>query len=259
MSARRWFLAGALALAAAGACSPGVLAAAPSTQLVNPGCHRAVLPDERTVSVTAVMRPVDGTVSMEMRFDLERARTRDGRFRAVRGGALGQWVHPPNPTLGQRPGDVWRFDEKVKKLPGPAYYAFHVRFRWTGANNRALGTATLVSPVCYQPELRPDLLVRSLTVKPVAGQPSEDRYLAVIGNRGLTAAGPFELELELASQPPRSITVPGLAARSTQHETLAGPACTPGSRVTVTLDPDQAVPDSDPANNTLTVQCPSSP
>ena len=139
MSGKRLLLAGVVALAGVCAYTPVVASAAapPSAQLINPGCHRATLPSARKISVTAVMRPVSGTKSMEMMFDLQRARRRAGPFSSVRGRGLGQWVHPANATLGQRPGDIWKFDQKVSNLPGTAYYRFRVGFRWL-SSQRAL-------------------------------------------------------------------------------------------------------------------------
>jgi hypothetical protein len=247
-------------MALAGVCvsAPAFGAAAPPpAQLIDPGCHRALLPAARRITITAVMRPVSGTMSMAMRFTLQRARRRGGPFTNVHGHGLEQWVHPDNPTLGQRPGDVWNFDQKVENLPGTAYYRFRVRFRWTGANGRSLGTATAAGPLCYQPELRPDLLVRSLTVMAAAGQPAQDRYVAVIGNRGRTGAGAFGVELVLPAKPAQSVGVLGLGPHATARETFLAPACAPGDQLRVVVDSDVAVLDYDRANNILTMQCPS--
>ncbi len=47
-----------------------------------------------------------------------------------------------------------------------------------------------------------------------------------------------------------------LRPHSRVREVFTGPACTPGSQLTLTVDPDDAVLDYDRANNTLTTQCP---
>lgn len=232
-------------------------AAASQTQLTNTVCHRALDPTSRRLALTAVMRPVSGTESMAMMFDLERSTTRTGTFAIVRGRGLDVWVHPANPTLGQRAGDIWRLNQKVSNLSGSAYYRFRVAFRWTGANHKPLATVSEFGPLCYQPELRPDLQVQSITVKPVSDDPSEDNYTALIVNRGRTGAGPFELELELPSAAPHSTTVPGLAAHAKRTEEIEAPACTPGSQVTMIADPSGAIDDYDRANATLAISCPS--
>jgi hypothetical protein len=268
---KRVLIAGAAALACGCVTAPGVVAAAPPiTQLTSPVCHRALLPTSRKIAITAVMRPVTGTMSLAMMFDLQRARHRFGPFATVRGAGLDKWIHPENPTLGQRPGDIWRFDQKVENLPGTLYYRFRVRFRWIRSGGHTLHTSTATGPTCFQPELRPDLLVRSLTVKAVptqpAGQqsgtqsaivqPSQDRYIAVIANRGRTAAASFGVELIVPGKPAQTLTTRGLSPHTTARETFTGPACTPGSRLTVIVDPNAAVLDYNRANNTLTVQCP---
>ena len=255
----RWLLIGAVALAGACSLAPAVMAAAPApptTQLTQPGCHRAMLPAARKMTITAVMRPVRGTMSMEMSFDLERAKHPAGPFVSVRGHGLDRWVHPPNPTLGQRPGDIWKVDQKVSNLPGTDYYRFRVRFRWLGAGGRSLGTASQLGPLCYEPEPRPDLEVRSITVSPITAQPGQDRYVVSIGNRGMTGAGPFQVELALPSNPPKSLSVAWLRPHSRAREVFTGPACTPGSQLTATVDPAGAIPDYNRADNTLTTQCP---
>lgn len=256
MSGKGLLRAGAAALLIVCACASVATAATPSTQLINSSCHRALLPSGRKIAITAVMRPVNGTVRMEMMFDLQRTRKTGGTFVTVHGRGLDVWVHPQNPTLGQRPGDVWNFDQKVTDLSGPADYRYRVRFRWLGADGRPLATAVETGPPCREPELRPDLLVRSLTVTPEAGAHGEDQYVAVLANRGLTGAGSFEVELVLPSTPARETTVAGLGPHATVTETLTAPACVAGRPVTVVVDPKRTVPDYDRTNNTLTEDCP---
>jgi CARDB len=232
------------------------VAATPTDQLESFVCQKALDPPERAVSVQAVMRPVAGTERMQMRFELMRQAHPGARFMVVRGRFLGSWISPKNPTLGQRPDDVWIVKHPVVNLFAPATYRFRVSFRWTGAQGQQLSTAVQSSPSCYQPELRADLLVRSLTVTP---QPSgtDDVYTAVIANRGQTGAGPFDVALAGAGAAgPQSATVAGVAARSAVRQRFVAPACTPGMSVTVTADPAHTIDEFDFANNSLTVACP---
>jgi len=48
----------------------------------------------------------------------------------------------------------------------------------------------------------------------------------------------------------------GLTARSLTTVTVTGAKCTPGSQLTVAVDPDNLVVERDETNNTLTVDCP---
>ena len=218
-------------------------------------CQKALDPPARGVSVQATMRPVTGTMSMQMRFDLTRQTKPGGAFTLVRGRLLGSWISPQNPTLGQQVGDVWIVNHPVVDLPAPATYRFRVTFRWTGAHGQQLGTATQTSPDCYQPELRADLLVRSLTVS--ASPSGGDEYVAVVVNRGKTGAGPTQVALAGAGPTPQTVTIGGLGPESSTRVRLSGPACTAGSNLTVTVDPSHTIDEYDFANNALTVACPS--
>jgi hypothetical protein len=240
------------ALAAASA----LAVAPPRAELTTPGCQRAADPSGRSVTITAVMRPVTGTERMALKFELERRAAHATMFRVLRGRNLGDWVHPADSTLGQLPGDQWMLRHNVVNLAGPAYYRFRVSFRWTGAGNRVLAERARLSPVCYQPEPRADLSVRSITVTPVgAGQ---DRYVTVIHNGGATPAGPFTVQLNPPSASPQTSDVPSLAPGASVHETFAGSLCHAGSSVTAIADPNRRVDDANRKNNTLTVACPSS-
>jgi hypothetical protein len=245
-----------LSSVAAAAPSSGASAVPPRSHLRRFVCQRAVDPLRRTVSVTAVMRPVPGTLRMAVRFNLlSRSRT-GGAFSAVRVGDLGAWLSPiDQPTLGQRPGDVWVFSHPVAGLAAPAAYHYRVAFRWTGANGRVLASRTRLTANCFQPELRPDLLVKSITVTPSVGKPSLDSYAAVIKNAGATGAGPFTLEFAL---PGRIVdrTVRRLAAHSTRAETFQGPLCSATSDPIVTVDPAHRILDVNPNNNTKQATCP---
>ncbi|MGH2882211.1 MAG: hypothetical protein ACRDPA_05835, partial [Solirubrobacteraceae bacterium] len=156
-------------------------------------CQKALDPPSRAVSVQSVMRPVAGTSKMQMRFQLMRQSKPGGKYRFVHGRGLGSWISAQDPTLGQRPGDVWIVNHPVVDLPAPATYRFRVSFRWLGSSGQQLSTAVQSSPRCYQPELRADLLVRSLTVTPLPS--GKDAYVAVIGNRGQTGTGPVRVDL----------------------------------------------------------------
>jgi hypothetical protein len=78
---------------------------------------------------------------------------KSGRRRAfapVRGGDLGKWISPSNPTLGQRPADQWILRKQVVNLAGPAVYRFHVGFRWIDAQGHSLGREYHWAPPCQE-------------------------------------------------------------------------------------------------------------
>jgi CARDB len=253
---KRFVIAAASALTVLAAAAAGVDASQPRAQLRRFDCQRAVDPAARTVSVRAVMRPLSGTLKMAMRFELL-SKTKAGHpYSPVRGGDLGSWISPSNPTLGQRPGDTWTVNKPVVDLAAPAAYRFRVFFRWTGAHDHVLGTAVKESPTCVQRELRPDLLVvPPIQVQSVTGQPSENRYVATIRNGGATAAGPFEV---LFAPEGKTRNVAGLGSYSSTRVSFIGPVCTSTSPPIVEVDPNGQVEDYNRANNSLTVACPGS-
>ncbi len=238
--------------AAAGTTTP------PRDQLQGFVCQKALDPPARAVTVQSVMRPLTGTSKMQMKFELLRQTKIHPRFETVHGRGLGSWISPTNPTLGQQTGDVWIVNHPVVQLAAPATYKFRVTFRWSGAQGQTLGTATQTSPTCYQPELRADLLVRSLSVAPITSGPSsgEWAYIAVVANRGLTGAGPVEVEFADGNAKPLPATVAWVGPKASTHQRFVAPACTAGTPLTVTVDPTQSIDEYDYANNALTMTCP---
>jgi hypothetical protein len=220
-------------------------------------CQHALDPPARGVAITAVMRPVNGTIKMRVRFQLLRKRKGAAGWGYVSGGDLGRWISPGNATLGQRSGDVWIVHKQVVNLAAPAAYRFRVSFKWFGAHGRVLGTTTRVSAVCSQPELRPDLLVQSISVQSVMGHPHENRYVAAIRNAGTTDAGPFEILFTPGGAlPTRTVSLPGLAAHSQVRRSFLGPVCSNAAATTVTVDPQEMIDDFDRSNNSKTAVCP---
>ena len=239
--------------AAAGTTTP------PRDQLQGFVCQKALDPPARAVTVQSVMRPLTGTSKMQMKFELLRQTKIHPRFEAVHGRGLGSWISPTNPTLGQQTGDVWIVNHPVVQLAAPATYKFRVTFRWIGAQGQTLGTATQTSPTCYQPELRADLLVRSLSVAPITSGPSsgEWAYTAVVANRGLTGSGPGRGRVRRRQrQAVAGDARVGRVQRPRRTRRFVAPACTAGTPLTVTVDPTQSIDEYDYANNALTMMCP---
>jgi hypothetical protein len=224
-------------------------------QLQQQVCQKALDPPARAISVTAVMHPVTGTQHMELEFQLLMRAPTATAFTPVSGAGLGTWLTPPNPTLGQRPGDIWVLNHPVADLVAPAVYHFVVSFRWIGAGGRVLSTTTRTGHNCNQSELRPDLFVQSFVAQAVAGHPNIDDYTAVIGNQGGGPARNFEVQFtDGAAVDTRTIAL--IAKGTTRTLQFVGPVCASGSPPTLVLDPTSAVDDSNRANNTATASCP---
>jgi hypothetical protein len=244
-----------LLVALAGAAVANAAASAPRAHLRNFVCQRGLDPAQRTVSVDAQMRPIAHTQKMAIRFELVARIRSASSYSAIHGGDLGTWLSPADqPTLGQRPGDVWLISHPVAGLPAPATYRYRVTFRWSGDRGHVLATRTLTSDKCFQAELRPDLLVASIASHPVAGQPNSWQYAAVIRNGGATAAGRFVVTFTPGSGATATTRlVQRLEAHGSRQLWFTGPACTATTAPTVVADPNHSVDDFNLANNSLAV------
>ncbi len=227
------------------------------TQLRGAICQTALEPAARAIGITSVMRPVRGTVTLQMRFDLFVRGRGATTYSTVHGGDLGRWLTPQNATLGRRSGDVWILTKQVVDLTAPATYRLRASYRWVGAHHRLLGSARRYAPRCYEPELRPDLRVGKVTAKPIAGRPSKNRYWVTIANGGATAAGAFTVQFapggtaKTASQ-----GVTSLGAHQSRQVSFVGPVCSTGVSPTITIYPGPSVDDYNPGNNVRSVNCP---
>lgn len=254
-------LAGLAVLAASATAGTAAAAAAapPRAQLTGYACTEALEPVNRSIRVESVMRPVPGTRSMALKFDL--LQTLPGKpTHAITGaGDFGIWVTPPprTPPLGQRDRDVWRRDKPVYDLPAPATYRLRVTFRWFGTHGRVLATAVRTSRRCHQRELRPDLLVSDVTVAAIPDHPHRERYTATIADRGATGAGPFQVLFTPGDgTTPQTVTIAHIAAHSHLQRSFVGPVCDAASPPTIVADSGSQVDDYDRDNNALTVTCP---
>jgi hypothetical protein len=201
---------------------------------------------------------MSGTARLSMQFQL--LSTKSGLLTAVHGGDLGKWILPSPTTLGDQPGDVWILKHPVTGVPVGATYRFRVFFRWIGAGGRTLSTSARSTATCWQPYVRPDLFVQSISVGPSPTDPTQSQYVVWIGNDGLTAASSFKVAFApgASTAGAQSVTVPQLGPHQTVAETLTGPACAAATPPTIIVDPTQQVPDADRANNSMTVSCPGS-
>jgi CARDB len=247
------------ARAASASATTGPVVSPPRSVLSSFSCAHALDPGARAIAIKASMRPLRGTRKMAMRLELLQ-RSPGLPVQEVTAGDLGVWRTPPNPTLGQLPGDVWRLQKSVYNLAVPFTYQFRVSFRWTGPHGKVLGTATRYSRTCHQRELRPDLAVTSITVSAIAGHPNKELYTAVIANHGRTGAGPFQVLFAPGdTSSPITDTITFLGAGKTRTLSFTGPLCDPASPPRVGADSASQVDDFDRTNNVMAAVCPASP
>ncbi len=224
-------------------------------------CQKSIGPAGRVISVTSVMRPLTGTQKLEMRFELLQKADGSSVWSPVSGPHFGVWVSPTNPpTLGQRPGDVWKVPFPVADLEAPFAYRLEVSFRWLGTHDRVIGTASRTTATCQQPELRPDLTVNSLKVDQSSLRPLYDNFLALIENTGATGVGSFTVQLTYThdqASVTQVKTVARLGAHAARTLDFTGLRCDAGTQVTVTDDPQDLIDVYTRSNASLTVVCPS--
>jgi CARDB len=236
----------------------GAAASSPRAKLHSFVCQTALYPANRGIAVTSVMRPLAHTMRMAVRFDLLERQSRAGPSQPVVYGDLGKWIYPKDRTLGQRPDDQFIVPKQVSDLSAPAYYGFKVTFRWTGSHSHVIGTAVRRTPECFQPELRPDLVVKAISVHASAQHPNKDIYSALIRNSGASAAGPFDVQFADGSYS-RHKTIQQLGAHAKRVLSFLGPRCSSASPPSVIADPGNQVPDDlNRANNSLSATCPAS-
>lgn len=247
--------------ASTGAGSPTSTAAAVTAraQLTGFECVKAVDTAARAVGVTAVMRPVTGTAHMQIRFELLVRTPGSGGYSQVNGAHLGVWLSPTPATLGQRRGDVWNVPDEVAELPAPATYKYRVSYRWIGRGGRVIASATKLSSLCSEPQLEPDLTASALSVNEMLLAPKDDRFSALIGNIGATAAGPFAVQLVYThdgSTETAQKTIDRLKGHAFNGISFTGPLCDAGTAVTITVDPTDQIVVYSRSQASVTVTCP---
>ena len=143
---------------------------------------------ERFVEFRGVMRQVAGSETMWMRFGLQE-RLGDRPFARTRVPGLSAWRK-------SRPG-VLRFvhRQRVLGLAEGSKYRARVRFRWYDADGNLVKETVRRSPSCRQGGELPNLVVKQIRARPVAGPPGVQRYEVRVVNRGGAAVAGADLAL----------------------------------------------------------------
>jgi hypothetical protein len=206
-------------------------------------CASGPSEDDRFAVFTGSMPAYRGTERMAMRFDLFVRPAGAKLWRPVKSKGFGYWVRS-KPGVS---GFVWT--KRVERLLQGAEYRSAVRFRWVQEEGTERAERVRRSPVCEQPDQRPNLKVSGVTVLPGG------KYRAVIVNDGVTAAGSFDVRLE-SSAPNDTRTVASLPAGEQATVELSGGECTSDFPVRVVLDPLKLVDESSERDNRFEVTCP---
>lgn len=240
----------ALILLALGLSAPAASASSPSatTRLVE--CRSSLDPSARTMTVESRMRTIPGARRLQVRFDLQTRLAGRARWTRLPGPGLGVWnTADPAPRR-------YVFDKRVEGLIAAAGYRMVVRFRWLDGGGRPLAAATRTSPVCDQPDLRPDL--EPVRIEIAAGaDSSRRRYSIPVRNAGRSPAEPFVVALTVdgVALAPQRVTT-GLQVKGRSELVFDGPGCRPGGSIVVRVDADGAVDERDESDNQFVRVCP---
>jgi hypothetical protein len=211
-------------------------------------CHNDPLPANRYAIFASQMTSVTGTLTMAVNFQLQERKGTAVAFLPVSAPGFGAWVSSA-PGVG-----IYTYDHEVTALPAPAAFRVSVRARWFDRHHHVIHREALLSPVCVQPLITPNLAISTLT-RAAGTQAATLTYSVVVRNDGTAAAGPFQVSLSIAGVPLPNAGVTGLAAGAKQVVQFTGPRCVAGTTLSVSADPANAV--IEPANpeRTKTFPC----
>ena len=212
-------------------------------------CTTGLLPTQRSLEVDAVMRPIGRAARMALRLDLLQRTPQTGAYARIGGPGLGIWKrsHKNVPSF--------ELDQRVDNLAAPASYEMRVSFRWYSASGKVLRTSHRTTKACHEPDLRPNLKIRSVIVTPPATKPGQWHYTVVVRNGGGGPAGPFNVSYSPTGRPVQTLPIAGLGAATQSRVTFAGPACDSASPPTFAVDPSNQVQESNEADNSATATC----
>lgn len=213
-----------------------------------PACQTALKSGARSVTFEGRMKAIKGSARLQIRFDLETRAVAKGWARLAVPG-FGAW-NAADPGVKR-----YTYQKKVQNLTAPAGYRAQVGFRWVNAKGKVLATARRTTPVCEQPDLRPNLVAARIDVRP-GPDDATAFYVIAVRNDGATGAGPFGLVLVLDGRSQPAEAVLGVGPKSRRVVEVKGPRCSPGATVAVVLDPNGAVDETGEGDNRTSFACP---
>jgi hypothetical protein len=181
-------------------------------------------------------------LKMQMRFTLQASTPDAPKFRKISADGFGVWITAP---AGVR---KYTYDKTVQALLPPAGYRVAVDFRWRTSGGKTVRTERVLSPVCKQPDLRPDLALRNVRT-------DRDGYVAVVVNRGRGAAGAFDVDFLRNGRSIGSARVAGVAPGAAVNVFLPGGRCGEGEALLAIVDPRSEVDESNEDNDSFDVAC----
>lgn len=209
-------------------------------------CSIGATADQRFAVFTGSMPAYRGTKRMAMKFDLFIRPLGAAEWLPVKGKGLSRWQR-------SAPGrDGFVYTKRVERLLQGNDYRVAVRFRWYQSSGPKRRDRVRRTPVCRQPDQRPNLKIEALRIEPGADSASR-KYVLTVVNTGRTAAEAFDVALVTTRDDVRS--VPGLPAGERATVEIAAPSCPAGERVTAHADVRGAVAESSERDNRFIASC----
>lgn len=209
-------------------------------------CSVGATDDQRFAVFTGSMPAYRGTRRMAMKFDLFMRPIGATSWLQVKSKGLSRW---------QRSGpgrEGFVYTKRVERLLQGNEYRVTVRFRWYQAPGLKRRDRVRRTPICRQPDQRPNLKIESLRIEPGADAASR-KYVVTVVNTGRTAAEAFDVGLVTTQDDVRSI--PGLPSGERATVEFAAPACPLGERVTARADVRGTVGESSERDNRFIAAC----
>jgi hypothetical protein len=212
-------------------------------------CHTDPLTANRYAIFASQMTQVPGTRTMAVSFVLQERSAKASAFASVPAPGFGEWV-ASQPNVG-----IFTYDHEVTGLPAPAAFRVLVRARWIDRHRRVIRHEMILSPMCLQPLLTPDLSIGTPLTRAAGSAKGTLIYSVVVRNVGTAAAGPFQVALSVGGVAVAPVTVSGLPADATQLVQFTGPRCAAGSSVVATADAASAIQEPANANRSRSFAC----
>jgi CARDB len=241
------------------ACTAGLLlatlvAAGPATAQTVPtkgtleACHTGADALARYAIFSAQVGKLPATKTLQIRFDLLQRLPGTKAFAPIAAPGLGVWSSSTR--------DVYRYRKTVAGLQAPGAYRAVVRFRWLGSRG-VQRTARRRTAICTQPDPGVNLLVGAVRAQSAGS--GRSRYLVTIRNSGRADAGAFDVGFALGDAEQPVETVEGLGAGASTTVSFMAPTCASGDQITLHVDPEGRVQQTDRTDDQKVVDCPIPP
>jgi hypothetical protein len=201
--------------------------------------------DTRQAVFEGQLRVYRQSPRMQMRFTLQVSTPDAPKWTKVAAPNFGDWLSAPA-SVGK-----YTYDKTVQDLLAPASYRAVVDFRWRARSGKTIRSERAISPVCKQPDARPDLVMRNVRLE-------DGSYVGVIFNRGRQAAGPFAVDFLVDGTSVGTVEVSGLGPQTpvtVMTPAPAGSTCAAGTSVESVADARSQIDEADEENNSVSSSC----